>query len=221
MARTALERQRGCKESSKIYPIADEVRADYESGLSFLAIAIKFAHLGITKGMVAGHVTRNKIVRTGGGKVADQEVRVLSERLQKRADEKALSSPPSPTRAAQVRQIAEVAQAIISAPSETIPQPTNVVSMEEVERRRAAAQKFLEFRKTKQAAEASKIALLQRYPEIKGAKTILNQKGGCWFHVGPTPDTPANQLFCSQPQEPGKLFCEFHGEHQVKSIRKR
>lgn len=62
---TAEEAKRGCRQHSKLYPIAFEVRDLYVAGRTVDQIAAEFKALGITRNMVAGHVNRNGFKRKG------------------------------------------------------------------------------------------------------------------------------------------------------------
>lgn len=57
------EIERGCLKSSKIFPIANEVKARYLAGESMTSIGNSYRHLGVTSAAVSGFITKNKIKR--------------------------------------------------------------------------------------------------------------------------------------------------------------
>lgn len=117
--RTAEEERRGCREHSKIYPVALEVVELFKSGLSYSQIAAKYVDLGITASMVAGHLDRNGIRREPKPAETPEEVRAKREKAEaqrKKAEERRLKAAEDARKALLRNALANIPKATQEAP---------------------------------------------------------------------------------------------------------
>lgn len=181
---TPDEIERGCKKISKLYPIALEMAELYKNGMSPGNIVKHFANKGhqITTGMISGYVNRNKLQRAVTMTAIEEERHRKALELSTQSDaEKAIAK-------AQLDETKRI----------------------EIQSRAAA---LIAYRKQHAEAvkrQAERKAAFELVSDNSPGKKLINMgMHQCWFHIGPRPDTPANQLFCGQKTS-GKMFCEEH-----------
>lgn len=179
---------RGCKRTSKIFPIALELADLYRQGKSPLWLINHFAKQGhkITTGMISGYVHRNKLQRNHVTPVEKSKIEVEKVKQANLVKE-------------QNDQEAQAAQEL------------TLKKIAEANHARALA--LIAYRKQHAEAMArnAEMNLTVVVDNTPGKKLLSMGRCQCWFHVGQTPATPADQLFCGTKTS-GGMFCDAHDE---------
>jgi hypothetical protein len=219
--KSEIEKSLGCAINSPIFPVAAQIKALYLAGTSIPDLIVKFKEHGLSKTIITNYITRNNFFQP------EQEIEppscVMSSSTHvvwtREGDAPGCDAISGPGASIDIGLGAHeetvgghinfqgsdhsVAEKILAKHRETLAE--------------AAALTLKVFDKIVLAdASASKTLSEKEDLIYAGAKTILEQSGGCWFHVGPEPDSMADQLFCALPVEEGQKFCEIHREVAVR-----